>query len=136
MPTVNVQPSSDWYAQGDMDIHAAEILLAQDGPLPVIAFHIQQAIEKYLKGWLLSTGWTLRRTHEVEVLVQEAIARDANFAPFLAPCQRITEYYIETRYPIGVHTLLDPKTITADLNTARDLMALIRHKLTLPASPV
>ena len=135
MPAVEAHPSAEWYAQGDLDIRAAEILLAQDGPLPVIAFHIQQAVEKYLKGWLLSTGWALRRTHEVEALVQEAIARNADFAPFLAPCQRITEYYIETRYPLGVHTLLDPATITADLNTARNLIALIRYKLTLPASP-
>jgi HEPN domain-containing protein len=27
-----------------------------DGPLPAIAFHLQQAIEKYLKGYLIATG--------------------------------------------------------------------------------
>ena len=48
--------------------------------------------------------------------------------------KRITEYYIETRYPLGVHTLLDPTTISADLNTARDLIALIRYKLMPSAS--
>jgi hypothetical protein len=59
--------------------------------------------------------------------VQEAIARDADFAPFLASCQRITEYYIETRYPIGIHTLLQPETVQADLKTICTLSKLIRH---------
>ena len=131
MPEAEPLPPADWFAQGDMDVRAADILLAQDGPLPVVAFHVQQAVEKYLKGFLISTGWPLRRIHDVEVLVQEAIARDADFAPFLAPCQRITEYYIETRYPLGIHTLLQPETVEADLETARALSELIRDK-TLP----
>lgn len=32
---------ADWFAQGDLDVQAAEILLAQGGPLPIIAFHLQ-----------------------------------------------------------------------------------------------
>jgi hypothetical protein len=48
---------------------------------------------------------------------------------FLAPCQRITEYYIETRYPIGIHTLLQPETVQADLKTTRTLSELIRDKV-------
>ena len=128
MSEAEIIPIADWFAQGDMDVRSAEILLAQDGPLPVIAFHVQQAVEKYLKGFLLHTGWPLRRIHDLETLVQEAIARDADFAPFLAPCQRITEYYIETRYPIGIHTLLQQETVEADLETARQLVALIHQK--------
>ena len=123
-------PPADWYAQGDIDFQAAEILLTANGPLPAVAFHVQQAAEKYLKGFLISTGWSLRRTHDLELLVQEAIARDADLSPFLAPCQRITEYYIETRYPLGIHTLLQRETIEADLDTARDMITLIRQKAT------
>ncbi len=130
MPEVEPPPPADWFAQGDMDIQAAGILLAQDGPLPVVAFHVQQAVEKYLKGFLISTGWPLRRIHDVEILVQEAIALDADFTSFLAPCQRITEYYIETRYPLGIHTLLKPETVKTDLETARALSELIRDKTT------
>ncbi|BAM00637.1 MULTISPECIES: HEPN domain-containing protein [Caldilinea] len=60
---------ADWFVQGDLDLQAAEILLAPNGPLPVTAFHLQQAVEKYLKGFLLSTGWPLRRIHDLEVLI-------------------------------------------------------------------
>ncbi len=105
------------------------MLLAQGGLLPVVAFHLQQAIEKYLKGFLLSTGWSLRRIHDLEVLIQEAIERDADFAPFLALCQEITEYYIETRYPMGVHTPFQRETLETNLETTRELIALIRQKV-------
>ena len=128
MPEVESPPPTDWFTQGDMDIQAAAILLAQDGPLPVVAFHVQQAVEKYLKGFLIFKGWSLRRIHDVETLIQEATARDADFASFLASCQRITEYYIETRYPLGIHTLLQVETVKADLETARSLRELIRSK--------
>ncbi len=134
MPEAEARLPADWYARGDMDIRAADILLAQDGPLPVIAFHIQQAIEKYLKGFLISTGWPLRRIHDLEILVRDAIDRDPDFTPFLAACQRITEYYVETRYPIGIHTLLQPEIIRADLETARALTNLIRQKSFPPHS--
>jgi hypothetical protein len=59
MPATESALPADWFAQGDLDIRAAEILLTQDGPLPVIAFHLQQAVEKYLKGFLPSTGLVL-----------------------------------------------------------------------------
>jgi HEPN domain-containing protein len=120
---------AEWFAQGDQDVQAAEILLAQNGPLAIAAFHLQQAIEKYLKGFLLSTAWPLRRIHDLEILLQQAIAQDADFAPFLAACQRITEYYIEARYPIGVTTPFQRVALQADLDTTRDLIALIRRKV-------
>ena len=120
---------AEWFAHGDLDVQAAEILLAQNGPLAIIAFHLQQAIEKYLKGFLLSVGWPLRRIHDLEILLQEAIARDADFVRFLAACQRITEYYIEARYPIGVTTPLQRAALEADLRMTRDLIALIRQKV-------
>lgn len=118
----------DWFHHGDLDLRAAEILLAQDGPLLIAAFHLQQAVEKYLKGFLLSRGWHLRRIHDLEILMQEAIANDPDFHQFLALCQRITEYYIETRYPIGVGSSLQKETVEMELNKVRALIQLIRQK--------
>ena len=120
---------AEWFAQGDLDIRAVEILLSQDGPLEIVAFHLQQAVEKYLKGFLLASGWSLRRIHDLEILLQEAITRDTDFAAFLPPCQRITEYYIETRYPMGFSTPLEPDTLKDDLQTLYTLISLIREKI-------
>lgn len=66
----------EWFIRAEMDLETAKILLAQDGPLPMVAFHLQQTVEKYLKGFLLSKGWSLRRIHDLEILIPEAISRD------------------------------------------------------------
>jgi HEPN domain-containing protein len=125
----DVNLPAEWFAQGNLDIQAVEILLSQSGPLEIVAFHLQQAVEKYLKGFLLASGWSLRRIHDLEILLQEAIARDADFAAFLPSCQRITEYYIETRYPMGFSTPLLPDTLEDDLRILYALIALIREKV-------
>jgi hypothetical protein len=74
-------------------------------------------------------GWPLRRIHDLEVLILEAISRDIDFSAFLAPCQRITEYYIESRYPMGMAALLDRATLESDLATVQALAALVRQKV-------
>lgn len=92
MPSMESQIPADWFVLGDQDLQAAEILLGADGPRTVISFHLQQCLEKYLKGYLLAQGWSLRRIHDLEVLILAAMSRDSDFSPFLGLCQRITEY--------------------------------------------
>jgi HEPN domain-containing protein len=53
----------DWFRKGDLDIRRSKILIDNDDPEGA-AFHLQQAIEKYLKGHLISRGWKLDRIHE------------------------------------------------------------------------
>ena len=31
--------SAEWFVLGDQDVESAQILLTEDGPLPVVAFH-------------------------------------------------------------------------------------------------
>jgi HEPN domain-containing protein len=78
---------------------------------------------------LLSTGWSLERIHDLEALIEEAATRDLEFAPFLAACQRITEYYIEGRYPIGLSSALTHDEVAASLGDARRLAALTCEKV-------
>jgi len=129
MPIPDSLIPSEWFAKDDEDIDAAELLLAHNGPLGIASFHVQQAVEKYLKGYLLSTDWSLDRIHDLEALTEEASARDKDFAPFLAACQRITEYYIESRYPLGLTSALTREEIAASLEVARRLAVLVRRKV-------
>ncbi|MFQ6101410.1 MAG: HEPN domain-containing protein [Anaerolineae bacterium] len=129
MPVPDSLIPSEWFAKAEEDIRAAELLLAHDGPSGIAAFLVQQAVEKHLKGYLLSTGWSFERIHDLEALLGEASARDEEFAPFLAACQRITEYYIEGRYPIGLSSALTRDEVTASLEDARRLATLVREKV-------
>ena len=62
---------------------------------------MQQAAEKYLKGYLITRGWKLQKTHDLEVLVSEAITHDKYFEQFLDFARMVSAYYLEDRYPPG-----------------------------------
>ncbi|MDR2096834.1 MAG: HEPN domain-containing protein [Treponema sp.] len=54
----------DWILLADKDLYAAEIIIKDDYPLTnIVAFHCQQAIEKYLKAYLIEKDVSLRYTY-------------------------------------------------------------------------
>lgn len=60
----------DWFRVGDKELmHAQNLLNLED--LEGAGFNIQQAVEKYLKGYLLSQEWQPRRIRDLEVLLNE-----------------------------------------------------------------
>ena len=116
----------DWFAKADNDLNAAEILLRAKN-LQSAAFHIQQAVEKYLKGYLLSKGWKLRRIHELDELLDEAAAYNSAIEKFRNLCEVATEYYIEEKYPILVPTELNKNELEKVLSEAKGLIKFIRE---------
>jgi HEPN domain-containing protein len=92
----------DWFRKADADVQTVEILLAHGGNLEVAAMHIQQTVEKYLKGYLLSTGWELDRIHDLPALLDEAVTRNAAFDQFREFCETVNAFYFEARYPFMV----------------------------------
>ena len=116
--------SDDWFEKARKDLRRVEVLLADDD-IEGAGFHLQQAAEKYLKGYLLGRGWPLKYTHDVEVLLNEAMTHDDRFQNYLDVCIMVREFYVEERYPfIGSppparHELEDA------LGTIREMIALI-----------
>jgi HEPN domain-containing protein len=90
--------SEDWFEKAARDMRRVEILLAADD-VEGAGFHLQQATEKYLKGYLLGKGWELLRTHDLEVLLNEAMVHDDGFKVYLDHCIMIREFYVQERYP-------------------------------------
>jgi HEPN domain-containing protein len=81
----------DWFRKGEQDLKAAKVLLSSDN-LETASFHLHQAVEKYLKGYLLSKGWKLRRIHDLEELLDETITYNKSFKEFREVTQMATEY--------------------------------------------
>ena len=111
-------------AKGDADLRVAERLL--DGSdLEIAAFHLQQAVEKYLKGYLVRHGWLLRRIHELEVLLNGAIRYDPTLEQFRDLCTVVTEYYLAERYPYEDCSSVDRQTLQAQLAQVKQLRTCI-----------
>jgi len=89
----------DWFKKGDDDKQAVGILLEHGGKSSVAAFLIQQMLEKYMKGFLLSRGWKLKRTHDLEELLDEMVGYYPSFEEFREIAQKATAFYFLERYP-------------------------------------
>ncbi|HLG29694.1 MAG TPA: HEPN domain-containing protein [Candidatus Brocadiales bacterium] len=118
----------DWFKKGQKDLKAVETLLSSDN-LEVASFHIQQAIEKYLKGYLLSKGWQLRRIHDLEELLDEVVSYDTSFEKFRSLCQVATEYYIEERYPFLIPSSLYEQELQEALKDTKKLVRKITNEV-------
>ncbi len=117
-----------WFERANEDLRVARHLLEQGFGHLTAASLLQQAIERYLKGYLLSVGWVLKKTHDIELLITEAASRDTAFQPFLDLGRQLTEYYTETRYPPIVNSGLTPEEIKATLPQVERLIELIVRK--------
>ena len=81
----------EWFTRAQKDLAEAEFLLEQQRPLESVALFIQQAVEKYLKGFLIHYGWELEKIHDLITLLREAIKIDSKFSEFAQPLQKITK---------------------------------------------
>ncbi|MGC8835255.1 MAG: HEPN domain-containing protein [Armatimonadota bacterium] len=111
----------DWFRIGERELKRAENLLALND-LEGAGFNIQQALEKYLKGYLLDRGWALRRIHDLETLLNEAAAFDPSLEEFREACRKITQYYVEERYPFTVSSELTRAEVEESLNAAKRMI--------------
>ncbi len=117
MPKPDSGYPADWFRIGERDLDRAKRLL-DDDDYPGAAFNLQQAVEKHLKGYLLARGWKLRRVHDIEVLLNEAVRLDASFGEFREHGRKMTQYYFEDRYPYIVASELTRDEIEASLAVA------------------
>jgi HEPN domain-containing protein len=115
----------DWLKKAEEDLKGAEILL-KEGSLGIAGFLLQQAAEKYLKGYLLSKGWELKRIHDLVDLLNEVVTYDKSFDIYRSTCQQITEYYTEERYPFLDTSELTREEIETALNEVKSLRDKIR----------
>ncbi len=124
MPGAESGYAADWFRIGARDLRRARRLL-DDYDYPGAGFNLQQAVEKYLKGYLLARGWKLRRVHDLEVLLNEAVRYEASLESFREPLRKITQYYLEDRYPYVVASELTEKELRESLDAAERVIATL-----------
>jgi HEPN domain-containing protein len=68
------------------------------GALDACCFHAQQAVEKFLKAYLISRGLPYPFTHNLVKLLRLAAGKDRAFSDFQAGGEELTPYAVELRY--------------------------------------
>jgi HEPN domain-containing protein/predicted nucleotidyltransferase len=93
----------DWLARADEDLRIVEILCAADTPSwSGVAFHAQQAAEKYVKTLIIRRGWRPPRTHDLNEIIDRAHALGYDLPDLRADCGKLQPYAVDVRYPESV----------------------------------
>lgn len=121
--------AEDWLLRAERDLLIADRAI-RDTPMLAdhTVFHAQQASEKALKAFLAAHNHPLQKTHNLERLIVQCQAIDAQFANFLHTARTLNPYATQFRYPGGP---LEPDLTEAEqaLQLARDLVQFVQERL-------
>ena len=91
---------NEWLEKASQDLGVAGFLLAEGTSFfSAIGFHAQQAVEKYLKGFLVRHQVEFRKTHDLAVLLDLVASVDENLAYTLSNVTALNPFGVEARYP-------------------------------------
>ncbi len=93
----------DWLVIAEKDLVRVEWSI-RENDAEIAGFFLQQSVEKFLKSFLLSNGWRLRRIHTLSVLLDDAVHYEPSLEQYRLACQRIALFYMDSRYPSALLT--------------------------------
>ena len=125
MPRRESRYPADWLRIAERDLARVDHLLDVQDP-EAAGFFLQQAVEKFLKAFLLSKGWELQRIHDLETLLNAALAYDPSLEPFRSACQKITGFYLVERYPFVIESGLTEEDVRTSLMQVEALIEMLR----------
>ncbi len=116
-----------WIERAEADLKAAEILIEADPLiLDIACFHCQQAVEKFLKGYLVFNDVEFPFTHSLEYLLQLCSESDNEFSAL--EIGNLTQFAVRMRYP---HDSFAPDKTESMvyLDVTLRIKAIIQHRL-------
>ena len=90
---------ADWFYLAADRLKVADVVWKSEGTTPSGLELLQEAAERYLKGYLLAQGWKLEKTHDLSLLLAQAIKRDPAFAKFQTLADDLTHEFFAQHYP-------------------------------------
>ncbi|MBU0630697.1 MAG: HEPN domain-containing protein [Candidatus Margulisbacteria bacterium] len=92
----------EWVEKAEEDLGFASKTLADPDITyyAQICFHFQQAAEKYLKAYIVAFNLEFKKTHDLPELLRLCVEKEPELEALANECELLTDYYIETRYPV------------------------------------
>jgi HEPN domain-containing protein len=121
----------EWLRKADLDIDVAARLGAEAERFrDAVAFHAQQAVEKYLKALLVRHQVAFQKTHDIEKLLQLLRAVEPGIADALQEATWLTPFGVDIRYPGDL-----PETLPGDEMRALQLAQRVKSAVTGVLTP-
>jgi HEPN domain-containing protein len=118
-----------WLEKALRDLKSAKILFESDDPiLDTAIFHTQQCAEKALKAYLVFTGQTIIRTHDLTALNDICARFDSDFDNLYDEIEFLNPYSTMFRYPGDI---INPDTneVEEAINNAEKVLAFVNKKI-------
>jgi HEPN domain-containing protein len=89
-----------WLEKAEKDLLSANHEFSfKDRVLESICFHCQQAVEKYIKAYLIYLEITFGKTHEIGELITLCEHKDTSISALKEEADKLTDYSVDLRYP-------------------------------------
>ncbi len=119
----------EWMHSALMDLRSIEKIIDDPFLTPVACFHAQQCVEKAFKAILEKKGRVVPKTHDV-IRLFGLVENMCDLEIDIDLLQKVSELYIETRYPGDFGLLPDGKPSLEDAKLfflfARDVYDAVR----------
>lgn len=124
-----------WLVKAKRDLLSAnELSLAGTPLLDTASYHCQQAAEKAVKGYLLFHDVRFEKSHDIVLLITQAMDVDPSFASFLDKARILTPLAVEFRYP-GDFIEPEPEEFREAYDAASVLFEFVIGKLPIETKP-
>lgn len=123
LPIVN-----EWIDKANKDLSIAQEDIKKPERSEYVAFNCQQAVEKYLKAYIIANNLDFRKTHDLVALLKICVQKDKTFSNFKALVEDLNPLYLETRYPEFIY-LITQERVKKALATAQKIAQFVISKL-------
>jgi len=127
MNQATIEFIKQWLLKANEDIFVVEKLTEKEIIAPSSAcFHCQQAVERFLKAFLIANNIGIIKTHNIEFLLSECSDIDPDFAE-IDP-KELSDFGVDTRYPGDIY-IPDEKETLFYKNITLDIKNLVENKI-------
>jgi HEPN domain-containing protein len=131
---VDARIVKEWLTKADEDFKFASASLHEGSEFfAQICFHFHQAVEKYLKTFIICKELPFVKVHDLLYLLESCASVDASLRELREDCILLNTAYIETRYPVHWPTNYTRETADAAMLSAQNVSHVIHLKLGIPA---
>ena len=92
----------EWLRKADLDLQAARRLMSQPPHMPeIVCFHAQQAVEKFLKAFLVYHEVEFEKVHAIRYLLDLCVEIDSEYDCLRDRAEPLSRHAVQGRYPMS-----------------------------------
>jgi HEPN domain-containing protein len=120
-----------WIIKGDHDLGTAKITYMHVPEfLDTVTFHCQQAVEKYLKAYLIFLSIPFRFSHDLVYLLELILQKDMGLEGSYEVISELQGYAIEIRYPDET-IFLSAEKVEKAIGTTKTIRSMVLGKMNI-----